>query len=151
VNEHQLRQKQAQEQTRRFLQALSAGQVGAVDRYGRLLKVGQTVLIQPELALEFQVTAVNPVLDPKVPPGYMSVTFSASFPLIDKANTPWMRVLIVKEPAEGAAGFVPPAEEPHEAEDADVETAGAPEVQEPNGGDLDGTDPPVKTLLFPGA
>ena len=150
MNEHQLRQKQAQEATRRFLQGLSAGQVAAVDRYGRALKVGQTVLIQPELSLEFQVTAVNPVLDPKVPPGYMSVTFSATIPFVDKANVPWVRVLIIKEPAEGAAGFVPPAEETHEAEDPNDETAGAPDVQV-EGADGDGTDPPVKTLLFPGA
>lgn len=122
-NEHQIRQKQIQDASRQFLRALSAGQVGAKDRFGNTIEGGQRLLYKTPHDLIFDVVTVNPVLDPRVPPGSMDITLSVTFPLRVAVNTANPNAIVVTQaqPKTDNAAIQPageaPAEEPTPAGD----------------------------------
>ena len=95
MNDHRARQEALQAAQKQFLNALSAGQAGALDRFARPLLVGQKVLYHPPFDLIFKVDAIAPVLDPKAQPGLMAVTLSVTFPLHMIANRPEVGMVIV--------------------------------------------------------
>ena len=99
MNEHQLKQQAMEAQRRRFLTALSAGQIRAVDRYNRTIEVGQVLLIKLPVDPEFEVTAISPNLDPNAPSGLLTVTVQTTIPLMIQANVPWSAAIILKERA----------------------------------------------------
>ena len=123
---------------RRFLTALSAGQVGVNDRFGRRIEPGMKVLIHAPVDLVFDIAAVGPVLDPHVPPGLMVVTVSLTPPCNQfsmHANQPWQQAVIIGEA--GPQPATDPKKDDHVEitrptlvlTDADRETDGAPAVQ----------------------
>ena len=63
MNEQQRRQQEMQTAQRRFLQALSAGQVGAKDRFGRAVGPNMKVLFKLPFDLIWDVASVAPMLD----------------------------------------------------------------------------------------
>lgn len=101
MNEHQRRAQELAEGRRRFLTALSAGQVGVNDRFGNRVEVGQKLLIHSPVDLIFDVTSIAPILDPHAPPGLLTVTVSISAPFNQfsmQANQPWQHAIIIGVP-----------------------------------------------------
>jgi len=126
MNEHQARAREAQKAQQQFLQALSAGQVHAVDRFGMPITAGAKVLHSGQIDLVFDVISVAPILDPKVPPGMLNVTVTVTFPMQVRANmiNPTLirlphleQVMKPQEPepaGEDAGAEKPPNNEAHE-------------------------------------
>lgn len=125
MNDHKARQAQMQAASRQFLNALSAGQAGARDRFNNIIEPGQKLLYKTPFDLMFEVVAVAPVLDPNVPPGMMDVTLAVRFPLRVMANQPNPGAVIVAQvqPEEKPATEQSPeqAQEKLKATLADVE------------------------------
>ncbi len=112
MNEHQARREAMAREQRKFLNALSAGQAGAIDRLSRTIKPGQKLLFHPPYDLIFDVQAVNPVLDPSAPPGLMVLTLSVVMPVQLQANSPNPTMVIVAEAGAMAQATDPPSDPP---------------------------------------
>lgn len=141
MNEHRVKQQQMQEASRQFLRALSAGQAGAPDRFGKMIQPGNQVLYRTPFDLIFTVVSVTPVLDPNSPPGLLDVTLSVTFPLRVPANRVNPNAVIVQEgtppqanaevqPDAPPVGDDPPADDPP-AGPRLVDPSGAPISTEP--------------------
>ena len=124
MNEHQRRREAQQAAQRQFLNALSAGQAGALDRFANPIQVGQKILYHPPFDLIYEVASVAPVLDPKMAPGMMAVTLTVTFPVHMGANQPNPNAVIV--------GHVEPqAEQPTDATAAEPAATAPPAESSP--------------------
>lgn len=91
-------ERRGQEQARarkNFAGAFARGQVAAVDRFGRPINEGDSIIIAFDPDPVVSVVSVNPVLDPKVPAGYVDVTCTITFPLRVVAGQPYMGATII--------------------------------------------------------
>ncbi len=106
MNEFQRKQEALATQKRQFAQAVARGQAGALDRMGQQIEAGDKILLHTEVDLIFDVVSVNPVLDPRVPPGVMEVAVTVTFPLQIPAGRPFPKVVIIarRQPAEAQPG-----------------------------------------------
>lgn len=121
MNEHQVRQKQMQEASRQFLQALSSGQANPLDRFQNIIQRGQKLLYKAPVDVLFDVVSITPVLDPNVPPGYLDVQLTVTFPVRVLANQQNQRMIVMQtspakeeekpsDTATGATEATPPAD-----------------------------------------
>ena len=108
MNDHKIRQINAEAGHRKFIQALSAGQANALDRFNQTMKPGQRVLFHNPVDLVFEVSAIAPVLDPGAPPGLMNVTLAATITVPMPANQANQAMMIL--PFLGAAPMGPTAQ-----------------------------------------
>ena len=122
MNDHQARQQQLQAQQRRFLQALSAGQVSALDRFGQKMEAGQSLLFRPPFDLVYQIAGISPVLDPRMAPGLLAVTLTVTFPFHVQGNQPNPNAVIVLGKTQAAPPETPKPETP----DGETPTPPAP-------------------------
>ena len=83
-------------QRRKFRQLAEQGAVGAVDRFGMEIAVGDLVIAELGTAPIFQVVAVTPNLHPNAPPGTITVVLTATIPVQTRANAPVQSVVVVR-------------------------------------------------------
>jgi hypothetical protein len=122
MNDHRARQEQMQKASRAFLQALSAGQVSAVDRFGLKIEPGSKLLYHGAVDVVYDVVSVNPVLDPRVPPGILEIMVTVTFPIRTQANQ--INPLAVVMPhLRQAPVDAPPTDPPSEGSDAELSEA----------------------------
>jgi hypothetical protein len=95
MNEHKARQEALQRQQRQFLQALSSGQVHAVDRFRNKIEAGQKILFRPPYDLIFEVVSVTPLLDPNAPAGMITLHLAVQVPVHVQANVENPQLIIV--------------------------------------------------------
>jgi hypothetical protein len=137
VNDHQARQHQQQADARRFLQALSAGQVHVFDRFQNLIEPGCKVVYQPPEAPLCDVISVQPVLDPNLPTGLLDVTMTTTLKVRTRGNMAMTGAIVVGPPPEdrqpataqttvpaGSLAKDPPAEEPDPPMESPTDHAG---------------------------
>lgn len=106
MNESKVRSINQETAHRRFIQALSAGQVGAYDRLQQPIQVGVKVLWSPPYDLIYDVTSVAPVLDPGAPAGLMNVTLTVTATVQMAANQPnpqFLNLPFLRPAAQGQA------------------------------------------------
>lgn len=142
MNEQQRRQQEMQTAQRRFLQALSAGQVGAKDRFGRAVGPNMKVLFKLPFDLIWDVASVAPMLDPRQPPGLLVVTLIGKCTYTMMANQPDVNMIVMgtveEQPKATRQGVDESAAEAHEHYIASGEIPGVP-----GSGDDAAADPPV--------
>lgn len=89
----------ARHQRRQFRAMAEGGQVGAVDRFGMPIQVGDLVVVELGMTPTFQVVDIVPNLQPNVPPGTITVVVTTTIPMMTQANQA-LRGLVVVRPAE---------------------------------------------------
>lgn len=72
---------QRQEQKRMFAQAVAAGSVSALDRFGTQLRPGAKVLYRPPNDMVFVVEDIKAPVDPRIPPGWVEVILVCRAPI----------------------------------------------------------------------
>jgi len=103
-NAHAREEFQQAQQRRAFAAAVSQGQAAALDRLGRPVRQGDLVLWHPPDDLIFEVLGVSVPLDPRMPPGVLTMTLGVTVPVNVQANTPVRPLLHVgRVPAEAEA------------------------------------------------
>ena len=86
---------QARAMRQQFAQAFAAGQVHVKDRFGRNVALNDLVIYNPPQPLVFQVTALDPVLDPNQPPGLLRVNLNIDVPIIWQAGYSASELVVV--------------------------------------------------------
>lgn len=100
-----------------FAQALSAGDPHALprDRFGVAIRPGMKVLYRPNVDMIFDVVDVRPVLDPRLPPGVVTIVLQAAAPVSVRIGQPVINMIVIATdaPKDGAeADPAPPVGEP---------------------------------------
>jgi hypothetical protein len=90
MNEHRQRQEELARARRQFQQMVALGQIGARDRFGNPIETGDQMMVRLPFDLVYQVVAVNPVMDPREPPGLMDLVCTVTFPLRMRAGEAYM-------------------------------------------------------------
>lgn len=139
MSEERRRQEELNRQRNQFAQMVARGQVAARDRFGRVIKEGDRIILKTDVDLIFDVTSIGPVLDPQMAPGLLRLNLAVAFPLNVIGNQPYMQALVV-----GRAKI--DAEKPSEAES---NGAGDPAERQIVTTDAEKQDPPGPKLVVP--
>ncbi len=120
---------------KQFQDAVASGQASLRDRLGRPLKVGDSVLVSPNVPPIMRVASVGPVLDPSVPPGYLKMELTVTIPFMEQANKSIANMVKIGEAVVPAAGEVPatnvaepPAEPPTDRQEGDPPSEESPTI-----------------------
>lgn len=97
-----------------------------MDAYGRVLDPGDEVILRASIAPCARIQRVQPILDPKAPPGMVLVTMTSVWQLPMQAGVPLQQMIRTQTVAEAIdAGILKRTEEPP-AEGAIVGADGQP-------------------------
>ena len=102
MNEQERRGQEMARQRKAFAGAFARGQANAVDRFGRVIGAGDSLILKFDPDPVVSVVSVNPVLDPKVPAGYVDVTCTVTFPLRVVAGQPYLGATIIMQGSKAA-------------------------------------------------
>jgi hypothetical protein len=126
MNEHQ-RRAEAMKAARSMAQARA--QVGPLDRTAASLQVGDTVIFDNDITLFAQITKIQAVMDPNMPPGLVDLVIQVlPIPLRIPAGQPYGRLTVYRraEPPESTAEKLAPSPEMAESAPALVGPDGRP-------------------------
>lgn len=108
MNEQQIKAQQMAAARRQFTQAFATGQVGAIDRFSNKITDGANVIYKVPYDLQFTVQAITPVLDPRMPPGYIDIVLTTSTRVRVPANQQNMNMMVMGDTsAKPAAATLP--------------------------------------------
>lgn len=127
MSEERRRNEALAAQRRQFLQAFSTGALAAVDRFGNPIQPGCKMLFRNQVDMVVTCVAVNPVLDPRVPPGQVDVILSMQAPVRVTAGQQFPFFCVVGQPPAEGQLQAPPNGQP-EDEGPAVEPPGPPIV-----------------------
>jgi hypothetical protein len=77
-----------------FRQQVAAGNVNALDRFGKKIEPGDLLMLRTDVDLLFTVLEVGPSLDRNGPPGLMNVKLTATFELKTQGGIPYRQAHI---------------------------------------------------------
>jgi hypothetical protein len=80
---------------REFAAAVSSGKAAVVDRFGHRVEPGMHILLHPPYDYVYTVVDAAPVLDPKIPPGYVRLTVRTELNMVLPVNDPQMMMIVV--------------------------------------------------------
>lgn len=94
---------------RAFQGAFQRGEAVVRDRFGNAVVSGALVLYKPPVDMVFRVVSAVPVLDPRQPPGLVTLTVQVEAPVTVRVGVPTANVIVVQ--GVGADGTPGPPEE----------------------------------------
>lgn len=120
--EERRKQEQLAQARQSFAAAVSSGDPMALprDRFAVAIKPGMKVLYRPNVDMIFDVVDVRPVLDPRLPPGVVTVVLQGAAPVSVRVGQPVVNMIVIATdaPKDGAGleptGEAPPADPPAE-------------------------------------
>lgn len=92
MNELEKQREQLNRAHNQFRQQHAAGGAPALDRFGRVLKVDDIVMLRTDVDLLYTVVSITPSMNRNGPPGVLNVKLTATFDLAVQAGSPYRMV-----------------------------------------------------------